>query len=255
MKRDPHQCSDRYCHDLDLKNIAAHYQDKQALEGVEMTLSCGHRLAILGPNGAGKSTLIKMLAGLKRPSAGHILWRGEPLQQWSREVAYLPQSDHHQENFPITVKEVVEMGRYPHLGFWRRFRSRDADQVQEAMKIMEILDLEHRQIDELSGGQRQRVFIARALAQEAHVILLDEPFNGLDVESRIHLAHTLKMLTERGHLIIASHHDLETVTQLFDHALVLDGRQIAFGKAEEVMKSEEVLSLFHCHHYETQTHL
>jgi len=141
------------------------------------------------------------------------------------------------------------MGRYPRVSFWRKFSKEDHEKVESAIEVMEIADLADRQIDQLSGGQQQRAFIARCLAQEAHVILLDEPFNGLDAESRTHLAHTLKALSDNGHLIIASHHNLDTVTDLFDHALVVKERQIAFGNSIEVMSSSEVTNLFHCKHY------
>lgn len=244
-------CTDNcaHCHDLTLKGVGAGYGKVRVLSDVNFSLSCGHRMAILGPNGAGKSTLLRVLAGVKKHSAGEILWQDKPLSAWSQEIAYLPQLDSHQRDFPITVKEVVAMGRYPHVGFWKKFTSEDHQKVEAAMEVMEISDLADRQIDDLSGGQQQRSFIARCLAQEAHVILLDEPFNGLDAESRTHLAHTLKMLSEQGHLVIASHHNLDTVTQLFDHALVVSGSQVAFGNSEEVMKSSTVTELFKCSHF------
>lgn len=236
-------------HDLEFRNVAARYGRTPVLDEVNFSVSCGNRLAIIGPNGAGKSTLLRLLAGIKKQSSGDILWRNEPLSQWSKEIAYLPQIDSHQRDFPITVREVVAMGRYPQVSFWKKFSPRDVEKVEEAMKVMEIEQLANRQIDELSGGQQQRAFIARCLAQEAHVILLDEPFNGLDAESRSHLAHTLKKLADHGHLIIASHHNLDTVTQLFDHALVVNKAQVAFGESSDVMSRSEVNDLFLCKHY------
>lgn len=236
-------------HDLELSGISAGYGKTTVLCDVSFSISCGQRMAIIGPNGAGKSTLLRVLAGLKKQMLGNISWQDKPLSQWSHEIAYLPQIDSHQQDFPITVREVVAMGRYPKVGFWRAFSKEDKAQVEKALKVMEIEDLADRQIDALSGGQQQRAFIARCLAQEAHVILLDEPFNGLDAESRTHLAHTLKMLADQGHLIIASHHNLDTVTELFDYALVVEKRQIAFGDSETVMNSPEVKELFHCSHF------
>ena len=236
-------------HDLEFRYVAATYGKTSVLRDINFSVSCGNRMAVIGPNGAGKSTLLRILAGIKKQSSGEILWKNEPLENWAKEIAYLPQIDSHQLDFPITVREVVAMGRYPQVSFWRKFTAKDKEKVEEAMEVMEISSLADRQIDDLSGGQQQRAFIARCLAQEAHVILLDEPFNGLDAESRTHLAHTLKNLSDDGHLIIASHHNLDTVTELFDRALAVNHGQVAFGPSEEVMSSEAVIELFHCKHY------
>lgn len=237
-------------HHLELREVGASYGAKVALEDVSFEIGCGRRLALIGPNGAGKSTLLKILAGLKKPGAGDLFWQGRPLKQWTREIAYLPQIGRHQEGFPVCVREVVEMGRYPHLGLFRSFGREDRERVESAMEQMEISGLAERQIDQLSGGQRQRAFIARALAQDAHVILLDEPFTGLDAESGIHLGETLKDLSGSGHLVIASHHDLHSVTSVFTDVLAIDRRQVGFGEAAEVMGRSEVQDLFRCAHYE-----
>jgi len=235
-------------HQLDLTGVGYHYGKKEALRDVGFSVHCGQRLALLGPNGAGKSTLIRLLAGLLPQQSGSIRWREASITKARREIAYLPQVDQHQRHFPIRVKDVVAMGRFPHLGHLRRFRRIDRKKTDEAIDLMSLGDIAHRQIDQLSGGQQQRTFIARALAQEAHVLLLDEPFNGLDIESRCHLSDSLIDLTKSGHLIIASHHQLESVTQIFTHALVLDQRQVEFGKAIEVMESEAVKQTLHsCH--------
>ena len=235
-------------HQLDLSGVSYHYGTKEALSGVAFSVRCGQRLALLGPNGAGKSTLIRLLAGLLPPQTGTLLWRDQPMARARREIAYLPQLDQHQRHFPIRVKDVVAMGRFPHLGHFRRFREIDHQKTEEALQTMNLSEIAHRQIDQLSGGQQQRTYIARALAQEAHVLLLDEPFNGLDIESRCHLADSLADLTTSGHLIIASHHQLENVTEIFTHALVLDQHQVAFGTASEVMEKAQVKETLHsCH--------
>jgi ABC-type Mn2+/Zn2+ transport system ATPase subunit len=137
-------------------------------------------------------------------------------------------------NFPATVRGIVEMGRYPHVGWWRRYRREDAVQVERALESMELLDLQDRQISALSGGQQQRAFLARALAQEAHVFLLDEPFTGLDADAQERLADLMRALTKEGRLIIASHHDLETVSSIYDQVLMQATRQVAFGTIAEV---------------------
>lgn len=235
-------------HQLELEGVSFHYGGKEALHKVGFSVHYGQRLALLGPNGAGKSTLIRLLAGLLNPQSGHLKWRGHSLTRTRREIAYLPQVDQHQRHFPIRVRDVVAMGRFPHLGHFRRFGKVDQEKTDEALETMNLGGIADRQIDQLSGGQQQRTFIARALAQEAHVLLLDEPFNGLDVESRTHLADSLLELSGSGHLIVASHHQLENVTQIFTHALVLDRSQVAFGPAREVMGNESVKSTLHsCH--------
>jgi len=238
-----------HLHELKLEKVGASYGKQKVLEDVSFSLSCGQRMAIIGPNGAGKSTLLRILAGVKKQSEGTIMWQNQPLSKWSKEIAYLPQLDSHQQDFPVTVREVAAMGRYPQVGFWKKFSAEDHAKVEKALEVMEIKNLADRQIDDLSGGQQQRAFLARCLAQEAHVILLDEPFNGLDAESRTHLAHTLNQLSKDGHLIIASHHNLDTVTQLFDYTLVVEKKQIAFGKSKDVMDSKEVEDLFSCSHF------
>lgn len=242
MSHDHHQ------HRLELSGVSYRYGKKLALSEVEFSVHCGQRLALLGPNGAGKSTLIRLLAGLLKQQEGVLNWRQDSLTQARREIAYLPQVDHHQKNFPLRVRDVVEMGRFPHLGHFKPFGKIDAEKTEQAIATMQLEDIAHRQIDQLSGGQQQRTYIARALAQEAHVLLLDEPFNGLDIESRCHLSASMIELSGSGHLIVASHHQLESVTDIFTHALVLDQKQVNFGTASDVMESSEVKIILHaCH--------
>ncbi|MGD1979412.1 MAG: ABC transporter ATP-binding protein [Akkermansiaceae bacterium] len=235
-------------HQLELEKVGYHYGSKEALREISFSVHCGQRLALLGPNGAGKSTLIRLLAGLLKPQKGSLDWCGRPISKARREIAYLPQVDQHQRHFPIRVRDVIAVGRFPHLGHFRRFRAVDDAKIDEAIRTMNLEDIANRQIDELSGGQQQRTFIARALAQEAHVLLLDEPFNGLDIASRCQLSDTLEELSQSGHLVIASHHQLETVAEIFTHALVLDQKQVAIGNAETVMSDTVVKTTLHsCH--------
>lgn len=217
-------------HRLEVTSLGASYREVIALQNLEFATECGRSLALVGPNGAGKSTLLKCLAGLIRPDTGKIIWRGRTLTCSSREIAYLPQRGDIDWNFPVTVRGLVEMGRYPSAGWWRRFSKHDGEIVQRALSAMQLLDLQERQISALSGGQQQRAFIARALAQEAHVLLLDEPFTGLDKPAQDTLASLFRDLTREGRLLIASHHDLQTVANIFDDVLLLrQGRQLAFG--------------------------
>lgn len=227
-------------HELSVQDLHVHYGPVCALHHVDFQTCCGRLTAILGANGAGKSTLIQCIAGLVTPSTGSILWRGEPLKGWTRDIAYLPQRSEVDWAFPLTVRGFVETGRYPHCGLFRRFGAADRDAVDQAMEQMKIHDLRHRQIGALSGGQQQRIFIARALAQEAHVLLFDEPFNGLDSPTAKTLFDVLHALRDQGRLILAAHHQLETVEDQFDEVLLLNRTLLRQGSASDIMNSSEL---------------
>ena len=231
-------------HELRVEELQVRYREVEALSGVNMSTSCGSCVALIGTNGAGKSTLLKAIAGLLPVSGGRILWRGTKVAKWSREIAYLPQRENVDWHFPITVRGVVRMGRYPQSGWWRPFSVDDENAIQRAIEWMDLADLGDRQISALSGGQQQRVFLARALAQEAHVLLLDEPFTGLDRTSKNALAKTLRKLTEEGRLVIASHHDLDTVRDIYDEVLLLNRKPLAFGPVAEVFTGEQIEKTF-----------
>jgi ABC-type Mn2+/Zn2+ transport system ATPase subunit len=250
----PHGSPDHVCwgghdhshptHTLEVEALSLSYREVQALAEISFRTSCGRSVALVGPNGAGKSSLLKSLAGICRADTGNIRWRGEALKKASRELAYLPQREEIDWNFPITVRGLVEMGRYPNLGWWRRFQKHDEDIVERALQTMELQDLTQRQISALSGGQQQRAFIARALAQEAHVLLLDEPFTGLDRSAQETLQRLLIELKNEGRLIIASHHDLGTVPQLFDDVLLVRQRVIAFGPVATTFTEENIAATY-----------
>jgi len=221
-------------HRLEVHDLSVSYREVLALDDIDFQTECGRSIALIGPNGAGKSTLLKSLAGLIKPDQGVIRWRGKPLTKSSHEIAYLPQRGDVDWQFPITVRGLVEMGRYPNLGWWKNYRKHDAEIVERALESMQLQDLQHRQISALSGGQQQRTFIARALAQEAHVLLLDEPFTGLDRPAQEGLEQLFRELTHEGRLLIASHHDLATVDRIFDDVLMIKKKQIAFGAVKDV---------------------
>lgn len=231
-------------HELVVRGLRVRYRDTLALDDVSLATSCGNRVALVGPNGAGKSTLLKAIAGLVPRQQGDILWRGTAVRRWSREFAYLPQREEVDWSFPITVRGLVEMGRYPQTGMWRRFGVRDDEAVDAALRALDLENLQRRQIRELSGGQQQRAFLARALAQEAHVLLLDEPFTGLDRNAAIQLGELLSRLAHEGRLVIASHHDLATAPSLFDEALLLRTRPVAFGPPSEALSEENLHRAF-----------
>ncbi|MFZ4765048.1 MAG: metal ABC transporter ATP-binding protein [Roseimicrobium sp.] len=231
-------------HQLDVRGLSLSYREIKALQDITFSTECGRSLALVGPNGAGKSTLLKALAGLLQPDAGHILWRGKPLTRSSHELAYLPQRGDVDWNFPITVRGLVEMGRYPNLGWWKRYSQHDEEIVERALVSMKLQDVQGRQISALSGGQQQRAFIARALAQEAHVLLLDEPFTGLDKPAQDTLVRLFRELATEGRLLIASHHDLQTVPDIFDEVLLLKRKQVAFGPVKDTFTKDQIAAAY-----------
>lgn len=231
-------------HELVVENLSVSYRKITALENISFATSCGTRVALVGRNGAGKSTLLKAIAGLVPRQTGTIQWRGAPVKRWSREFAYLPQREEVDWSFPITVRGLVEMGRYPQTGWWRTYRTQDQAAVDQALHLLDLENLQDRQIRELSGGQQQRAFLARAVAQEAHVLLLDEPFTGLDRNASLRLSTLLEALAKEGRLIIASHHDLSTASSLFNEALLLDRRGLGFGSVDAVLTPEQLEKAF-----------
>ncbi len=232
-------------HCLELSGICAGYAPGlDVLEDISFCTHCGRRVALIGPNGAGKSTLLNVLAGLMRPRVGSVLWNGRPLHETPHEIAFMPQRSEVNWAFPITVRQLVEMGRYPALGNWRAMRRHDREIVDKSLETLKLEHLQRRQIGELSGGQQQRVFLARALAQEAHILLLDEPFTGLDMPGTESLGRLLKSLAAEGRLVIASHHDLATAPLIFDRALLLNRRLMASGAVDEVLTQENIRRVF-----------
>lgn len=221
-------------HELRVEDLTVSYGRIPAIHHIGLSLSCGRCAALIGPNGAGKTTFLKALAGLLARESGTIYFHGRAIRGATPDLAYLPQRESLDWDFPITVRGLVEMGRYLKLGMWKRFGSADRDAVHRAITEMQLDAFAHRQISALSGGQQQRAFLARALAQEAHVLLLDEPFTGLDKPTQGSLSAILRRLTAEGKLVIASHHDTGTVPALFDDAILLNGELIASGPTAEV---------------------
>lgn len=240
----PHDCEHPAGHELRVEGLSVRYGDVIALENVDMHTRCGRCVALVGPNGAGKSTFMKSLAGLVTPNSGVISWRGNSLSRSTAEIAYLAQRSQVDWHFPLTVRGLVEMGRFPHVGWWRRFGKVDHAVVDEALNSMRLDNLASRQISALSGGQQQRAFVARALAQEAHVLLLDEPFTGLDRPSQELLTELLGLLANGGRLIIAAHHDLATVPNIFDEVLLLKRKAVAFGTVGDVFNEQNLDECF-----------
>jgi ABC-type Mn2+/Zn2+ transport system ATPase subunit len=206
---------------------------RSALSDVTFELAEGRQLAIVGPNGAGKTTLLRVLAGLLPPSAGDVHIHGHgPCGHVC--IAYVPQRSGIDWRFPVTVSDVVMMGRVQRIGPIRRAGPHDRRVVRDALAAVGLSGLSRRQIEELSGGQQQRMFIARALAQEADLILLDEPLAGLDVQSRADVLDLIASLRERDVTVIVALHDLGVAASSFDEVLLLKGRMIGYGPARDV---------------------
>ncbi len=241
-------------HQLDLRDVTVSYQRVPAVHHLTLELHCGHRVALLGPNGAGKTSLLKAMVGLVPLETGSIALGGHDGTSHANAIAYLPQRNLVDWDFPATVRGLVEMGRYPHLGSWGRFGKDDHAAVHDALRLMDLTDLADRQISALSGGQQQRAFLARALAQHAHVFLLDEPFTGLDEPAQQLLAHALRQLAEAGHLVIASHHDLKSTPTWFDQVLFLNGELIAFGSIADTFTDTNIRRTFQTPVYSGEHH-
>jgi ABC-type Mn2+/Zn2+ transport system ATPase subunit len=229
-----------HMHSLAVEDLTVSYRRIPALHHVSFSVACGQCVAVLGPNGAGKSTLLKALAGLQEAETGRVLFHGRPMTGANQEFAYLPQRETVDWDFPTTVRGVVEMGRYLRVRWWRRFGAEDRQAVTDALESMQLTPLQDRQISALSGGQQQRVFLARALAQEAHVLLLDEPFTGLDQPSQDALREVFRELRSRGKLLLISHHELSSVPEIFDRVVLLNGELIAAGTVAEAFTRENL---------------
>lgn len=224
---------------LEMQGVNLTYGSVSALENVNLVIPCGARVAIVGPNGAGKSSLMKAILGLEGQVTGQVSLLGESnhkTQLIQKKVAYIPQASQVNWQFPATVFEIVLMGRYAHIDNWlKRPRKKDKEIVELALQRMNLQDFRHRQIDQLSGGQRQRVFIARALAQEAQLYLMDEPLAGIDQITETIIMDTLKEFQAEGKTSIVIHHDLTTLADYFDYLVWLNRTIIASGSVDEVL--------------------
>src|SRR6187401_1450228 len=227
-------------HQLAVSDLTVSYNRIPALHHLGFEVHCGQCVGLLGPNGAGKSTLLKALAGLLPRETGLITFHGHEVSGATQDFAYLPQREAIDWDFPTTVRGLVEMGRYLRTGWWHGFGREDEKAVDEAIAAMQLGPLARRQITALSGGQQQRAFLARALAQQAHVFLLDEPFTGLDKPTQDNLKQLLRELRDQGKLIIASHHDLVSVPEIFDQVLLLNGELIAAGSTRDTFTEANI---------------
>lgn len=220
---------------LSVRGLTVAYHDRPVLRDVDFTAPPSGLVAILGPNGAGKSTFLKAVLGLVPTLSGEVRFFGRPLDRKSGLVAYVPQRSSVDWDFPITAVEVVAMGLYHRIGWLRPVRRRHLEAARAQLDRVGLADLADRQIGQLSGGQQQRVFLARALAQDARVYLLDEPLAGIDAASERVVVDLLRELAAPGRTVIVVHHDLESVAGIFTEALLLNVRRIAAGPVARVL--------------------
>jgi len=229
---------------LELINVSISYNSHPALEDVSVEIPHGARVAVVGPNGAGKSTLFKALVGLLPVQRGQILIHGRSLGTHQDCVAYIPQREDVDWRFPVTVEDVVMMGRFGKYGWFRRAGAPDHQIVRQSMDQMGILPLADRAIGELSGGQQQRAFLARALAQEPHILLMDEPFTGIDIGTQEVTMNVLDQLRQQQVTVLVSTHDLNMAAQRFDLVLLLNHHLVAFGTPQQVFTQQNVTAAF-----------
>jgi len=232
---------------IEFTDVSVYYQDKPALQHVSLQIPQGTQVAVVGPNGAGKSTLFKVLVGLLPLRQGKITIHGLSLNAHKDCVAYLPQHEEVDWRFPVTVRDVVMMGRLGHQGWLKMTSSQDKEIVRQCMGKMNVLDLSERPIGDLSGGQQQRVFLARALAQEPHILLMDEPFTGVDLVTQEITLELLKELKTRNVTVMVSTHDLNMAKQYFESVLVINKELVAYGDAAHVFSKETILKAFGTH--------
>jgi manganese/iron transport system ATP-binding protein len=229
---------------LQLEHVSVSFGGRLVLEDISCQVEHGDQVAIVGPNGAGKSTLFKALVGLVSLHSGQILIHGYPLGHHRDCVAYLPQREEVDWRFPVTVRDVVMMGRFRRMGWLRSPRPVDREAVELAMAQLDIASLANRPIGELSGGQQQRAFLARALAQEPHLLLLDEPFTGVDSPTQEATLALLDGLRGRGVTVLVSTHDLSLAADRFSQVLLLNRRLVAFGPPAEVFQASFIRQAF-----------
>lgn len=217
-----------------------------ALTDASFQIPKGTITALVGVNGAGKSTLFKAIMGFVPVARGTIRLLGMPVREALRQnlVAYVPQAEEVDWSFPVLVEDVVMMGRYGHMGFLRRPSAQDRAKVDQALARVGLSDLRHRQIGELSGGQKKRVFLARALAQEGRIILLDEPFTGVDVKTEEQIIALLRTLRDEGHVMLVSTHNLGSVPDFCDRTVLVKGTVLAYGPTETTFTRANLESAF-----------
>ena len=231
-----------------IEGLSVSYDKKRVLNNVYLRIEEGKLIGVIGPNGAGKSTLFKSILGLIENNTGTISIFGKDINESRKRVAYVPQRDEVDWSFPATVKDIVLMGRFPAKTIWQRMDKMDHQKAKEAMEELSILDLADRQIGALSGGQQQRVFLARALCQEADILMLDEPFVGVDVTTEEHIIRVLRKLSNEGKTLLVVHHDLSSVRAYFNQVILINQRLIAYGDTDTTFIPENIAKTYGAPH-------
>lgn len=226
------------------EDVSIAYDRTPVVTDVDLQVEQGVMLAIVGPNGAGKSTLLKAALELMPKASGHTTFFDKKFGDVRQDIAYVPQTDSVNWDFPATVFDVALMGRYVHKGWIKRCNSEDKQIALQSLEIMGMDKYRSRQISELSGGQRQRVFLARALAQRPELFILDEPLAGVDKTTEKLIIKVLKEYQSQGKTIIAVHHDLATIPEYFDHVCLFDEHVKTYGKTSEVFTEENIAKTF-----------
>lgn len=225
---------------IEVEDMTVAYHTKPVLWDVDIEIPKGVLLAIVGPNGAGKSTLIKAMLDLIKPISGEVLFYDKTYKEYRKHIGYVPQSESVDWDFPASVLDVVMMGRYGELGWFKRPGKKDRKLSIEALEKVGMREFIDRQISQLSGGQQQRIFLARALVQDADIYFMDEPFKGVDAKTEKTIISLLKELRDKGKTIIVVHHDLQTVKEYFDWVALLNRHIIAYGPVKEVFTDENI---------------
>ncbi len=229
---------------ISIKGLSVSYERKRVLTNIFLQIEAGKVYGVIGPNGAGKSTLFKSILGLIDINTGTVLIEGRPIKEKRKEVVYVPQKNEVDWNFPATVFDIVLMGRYPHKKVFSRLNQNDRDIAARALVEVGMAHFKDRQIGELSGGQQQRVFLARALAQEADIFLLDEPFVGVDITTEERIIQILQKLAEQNKTLLVVHHDLSSVEKYFDRVILLNQRLIAYGDTNTTFTTENISAAY-----------
>ncbi len=231
---------------IDIEDVTVAYNGKIALQSASLQLKSGTICGLIGMNGAGKSTLFKAIMGFVKPMHGRILINKLPIRQVQKQnlVAYVPQSEEVDWNFPVSVHDVVMMGRYGYMNLLRIPKAEDRSVVQSSLERVEMWQMQDRQIGELSGGQKKRTFFARALAQESTILLLDEPFAGVDVKTEKMMINLLMELRQKGYTILISTHDLASIKTFCDQVVLINRTILAYGNTDDVFTEENLSRTF-----------
>lgn len=229
---------------LKVENLTVAYQKKPVLRSVSFQIPAGKLIGVLGPNGAGKSTMLKAVLGLIPVVGGDVRIFGGAYKDQRKNVGYVPQRESVDWDFPTNALDVVMMGRYGHLGWFRRPGAAERKIAMECLAKVGMADYAERQISQLSGGQQQRVFLARALAQNAKLYFMDEPFAGVDATTEKAIITLLHELKDQGKTVLVVHHDLSTVKEYFDHVVLLNGELVAEGPTETTFTADNLLKTY-----------